>query len=97
MMDTMKITGEEELDFSGANRLADAAAAEALGGEPVCLSWYDRARDHESPAHLCQIQRGGRVIPGYVEYARSRGAQLMMDVDAGAYVFCYLSAREFEG
>ena len=43
--------GESPLDFHAAKARADALASETLD-DPVCLSWYDRAEDRESPAHV---------------------------------------------
>lgn len=81
------------LDFAAAKALADAAAAERLNG-PICLSWYDRANDRESPAHASECH-GDCEMPGYVEYAVTRGAELKIVIDDGAYVFCYRPLGEF--
>jgi hypothetical protein len=86
-------TDDAELDFATAKRLADAAAARALDG-PICLSWYDRAADRESPAHASECH-GDCEMPGYVEYAVTRGAELRIVVDGGSFVFCYRPAGEF--
>jgi hypothetical protein len=34
-------------------------------------------------------------VPGYVDYAQSRGAELMVDVADGTFVFCYRPLGEF--
>ena len=81
------------LDFTAAKSLAEAAAAQWLDG-PICLSWYDRASDRESPAHASECH-GDCEIPGYVEYAVNRGAELKIVIDDGAYVFCYRPLGEF--
>jgi hypothetical protein len=83
----------EELDFASAKRMADEEAARSLD-RPICLSWFDRAADRESPAHAgeCHI---GCEIPGYVEYAVTRGAELKVVVGGGAYIFCYRPLGEF--
>jgi hypothetical protein len=83
------------LDFAAAKALADDAARRALE-EPVCLSWYDRAHDRESPAHASECH-GDCEIPGYVEYAVTRGAELRVVIGDGAYVFCYRPLGEFSG
>ena len=70
------------LDVAAAKALADAAAAENLIG-PICLSWYDRANDRESPAHASECH-GDCEMPGYVEYAVTRGAELKIVIDGGA-------------
>lgn len=38
-----------------------------------------------------------REIPGYVEYAQSRGAQLRIVINDGVFVFCYRTVEEFVG
>jgi hypothetical protein len=86
---------EPDLDFMAAKALADTAAAVALS-EPICLAWYDRANDRESPAHASECH-GDCEMPGYVEYAVTRGAELKVVVGDGAYVFCYRPLGEFAG
>jgi hypothetical protein len=81
------------LEFSDAKELADAAAARRLDG-PICLAWFDRANDRESPAHASECH-GDCETPGYVEYAVTRGAELKIVIDDGAYVFCYRPLGEF--
>jgi hypothetical protein len=79
--------------FSAAKAAADALAARELA-EPVCLAWYDRGLDRESPAHASECH-GDCEMPGYVEYAVTRGAELEVVVGRGAYVFCYRPLGEF--
>jgi len=81
------------IDFKGAKILADTRAAIELK-EPICLSWYDRAADRESPAHASECH-GDCEMPGFVEYAVTRGAELEIVVGDGAYVFCYRPLGEF--
>lgn len=84
-----------ELDFASAQKLADETAARTLD-EPICLSWFDRAADRESPPHAGECHTDCE-IPGYVEYAVTRGAELKVVVGGGAYVFCYRPLGEFAG
>ena len=86
-------THAARIDFATAKRLADEAAGQALD-EPICLSWYDRDADRESPAHASECH-GDCEMPGYVEYAVTRGAELKIVIDDGAYVFCYRPLGEF--
>ena len=86
-------SGQADIDFSGAKILADRVAGTLLD-EPICLSWYDRAADRESPAHASECHTDCE-IPGFVEYAVTRGAELQVVVDCGAYVFCYRPIGEF--
>lgn len=94
-MKTIRISGELETEFDAAKKLADAVAASVLGPEVACLSWYDGPRDYECPAHASECHDGACPIPGYVEYATSRGAQIRVDVSEGKFVFCYRSIDEF--
>ena len=84
-----------EADFATAKQLADTAAERLLEG-PICLSWFDRAADRESPAHAGECH-DACDIPGYLDYAVNRGAELKVVVDGGAYVFCYRPIGEFAG
>jgi hypothetical protein len=58
------------------------------------MSWYDKTEDRESPAHVSECH-SDCDIPGYIDYAASRGAQIKVDVNDGAFVFCYRSVGEF--
>ena len=60
----------------------------------ICLSWYDRAADRESPAHASDCH-GSCESPGYEEYAENRGGELVVNVDDGDFVFCYRPIGEF--
>lgn len=75
-------------DYLAAMRLAEAEARARLG-ECMLLSWYDRDRDFESPQHAGECHLGS-AVPGYVDYALYRGATLMVDIEAGRFVFFYL-------
>jgi hypothetical protein len=75
-------------DYLAAIRLADAEAAARLGGY-MLLSWYDRDRNFEVPQHVSECHQDS-AVPGYVDYARHRGATLMVDVEHGRFVFFYL-------
>ena len=86
-------TGNPVLEFATAKRLADETA-ERLLDEPICMAWYDRAADRESPAHASECH-GDCEMPGYVEYAVTRGAELKIVIDDGAFVFCYRPIGEF--
>jgi hypothetical protein len=81
-------------DFERAKDAADTLARELLG-ECACMSWYDRILDREAPAHVSECHDDSCELPGYVEYAQSRGAELMIDVGDGNFVFCYRSLGEF--
>jgi hypothetical protein len=94
-MNTLYLTSEAiTLDFDQAKRAADAVAGVLLG-ENVCMSWYDRILDQEAPAHVSECHDDSCAVPGYVEYAENRGAELMVDVAGGDFVFCYRPLGEF--
>lgn len=81
------------LDFNRCLGLA-RAAAQALLGESLLLSWYDRERDLESPPHVSECHEKCD-IPGYVDYAANRGGELRVDCGRGRFVFCFRPAGEF--
>jgi hypothetical protein len=74
------------LDLNTAKGRADDAVADLLV-DPVCLAWFDRAADREGPAQAGECHEAC-ATPGYVDDAVSRGAELRVVVDGGAYVFC---------
>jgi len=75
-------------DYLEATRVANAEAASRLG-EYMLLSWYDRDRDFESPQHASECHEKS-AVPGYVDYGLYHGAKLMVDIEAGRFVFFYL-------
>lgn len=81
------------LDFARAKELADPVAGD-YHGETLCMAWYDRAADRESPAHASECH-GTCEVPGYEEYASNRGADLKVVVEDGAFVFLYRPLGEF--
>jgi hypothetical protein len=86
-------SSELGLDFHQCMRLA-TSIAEHLLGEAILLSWYDRDRNYESPAHVSECHQSCEV-PGYVDFASNRGGELVIDFGHGRYVFCYRPAGEF--
>lgn len=89
---TMKILevrgGELIPDFESGKELADLIARRLLG-EEMMLSWYDRLRDQESPAHVSECHGDHCDVPGFLEYAQSRNGELQIDLNGGTFVFCY--------
>lgn len=75
-------------DYREAMKLADAEAASRLGAN-MLISWYDRDRAFESPQHSSECHSVG-AVPGYVDYGLHHGARLMVDIEAGRFVFFYL-------
>lgn len=76
-------------DYLEAMTLANREAELRLG-EHMLLSWYDRDRDFESPQHASECHLASS-IPGYVDYALHRGANLRIDFQEGRFVFFYLA------
>lgn len=74
-------------DYRAAMALANRAAATRLG-ECMLLSWYDRDRDFEAPAHASECHADA-AVPGYVDYGLHHGATLKVDVEQGRFVFFY--------
>ena len=81
------------IDFDAAIKRANEVANELLG-ENMLLSWYDRDRDLESPAHASECHEGCPT-KGYWDYALNRGAALAVDFDDGRFVFCFRPLEEF--
>jgi len=94
-MRTRHLTAADtELEFHAAKKAADAVAEEELGPH-ICLSWYDKGRDRESPAQASECHDDSCPIPGFVEYAMSRGGELQVEVGDRDFVFCYRPLGEF--
>ena len=93
-MRTMRIeTGEPAADFDLARRLA-GSVAQSLLGECTCLSWRDRNSGRESPSNASDCH-GSCEVPGYVEYAVTRGASLRVQVDGETFDFLFRALGEF--
>jgi hypothetical protein len=75
---------DEPLDFSRARALADRRARE-VGDDPMLLAWYNRGTGEFSPRVTCC--RDDK--PAWLTYAESRGGDLVIDINAEAYVFVY--------
>lgn len=79
------------VDYQAAMAIANNHAQQQLG-DTMLLSWYDRDRDFESPQHSSECHQNS-AIPGYVDYGLSHGAELMIDIDKGRFVFFYMAVR----
>ncbi|HED15344.1 MAG TPA: hypothetical protein ENI64_00785 [Gammaproteobacteria bacterium] len=77
-----KLTGYRE-----AIELADRIASEHYG-EVMMLSWYDRDRDFESPQHASECHLDS-AIPGYADYGINHGANSMVILEKGRFVFYF--------
>lgn len=74
-------------DFAEIKNLAKQKAKEAFA-DPMLLSWYIEATGEGYPNLEC----GRENKPAWVVYAESRGCDLTVDVNDGAYLFYYLSS-----
>ena len=75
-------------DYRETMAIANSEAQRRFGNGTL-LSWYDKDRDFESPQHTSECHADS-AIPGYVDYAISRGASLMLNVENGRFVVFYL-------
>jgi len=76
---------DDALDFSRAKQAADRRARE-FGPEPMLLAWFDRDGGRFSPNITCCRED----LPSWLAYALSRGGDLVIDINAEAYIFVYL-------
>jgi hypothetical protein len=72
-------------DFESAAQRAREAARE-ISRDAMMLSWYDRERDTGYPAFECS----GSDRPPWQVFAESRGANLIVEINEGAYLFFFL-------
>ena len=82
---TLKIDNPD-LDFTEAKALA-RQKAQAICADPMLLSWYQGKTGESYPNLEC----GPDDRPAWIVYAASRGGNLTIDINAGQYVFIYLS------
>ena len=88
-VDVVKLSPDQPVaGYQAAMMLADAEAEQCLG-DYMLLSWYDKDRDFEAPQHSSECHLDS-AIPGYVDYAISHGATLMVDIEDGRFVFFYM-------
>jgi hypothetical protein len=76
---------EPGLDFEIAERIAKNQA-KAYSSDAVLLSWYDKKEGRYSPHEVVCCSEGK---PSWVKYAKSRGGNLTIDVNAEEYVFVF--------
>jgi hypothetical protein len=78
------------LDFEGA-RDAAKNLAQKLYWEPMLLSWFDKNAGKYSPQAVTCCKEG---MPGWVEYARSRGGNFSVNINHEEYVFIFRGGEE---
>ena len=82
---TLEKTG---LDFESAQKVAKDLA-KSYTSEAMLLSWFDRKVGSYSP-HEIECCKEGKP-PSWVEYAKSRGGNLTIDINNEEYVFVFRS------
>jgi hypothetical protein len=80
------LSGDPDLGFEDARDLARAEARKR-SDDPMLLSWYVGRTGESYP----RIECGTGDRPAWIVYAESRGGDLPVVVDDGAYVFYFLS------
>lgn len=71
-------------DFSRAKEIAFLKAAE-VSEDPMLLAWFDKKAGEFSP----RVECCGEEEPSWLIYARSRGANIIVDINDEDYVFVY--------
>ncbi|MEE4113111.1 MAG: AF1514 family protein [Desulfobacteraceae bacterium] len=85
--ETVKLTIDApDLDFDTARAQAKAKALD-ISPNAMQLAWYNGQTDQGFPNYDCG--RGDR--PPWQVFADSRGANLTIDVNDGAFIFLYLT------
>ena len=74
------------LDFIEAKDIAKQKAKETCA-DPMLLSWYQGETGESYPNLEC----GPGDKPAWITFAESRGGDLTVDINAGQFVFIYLS------
>jgi hypothetical protein len=77
--------GGEELTFEEAKRAA-YERAKTYSSDPMLLSWFERKSGSYFPSVLECCAEGK---PSWADYARSRGADLTIDINDEDYVFMF--------
>jgi len=79
-------TNDSNLEFTKAKDLAKQKAKE-ICDDPMLLSWYRGDTAESYP----DIECGRGDQPAWIVYAESRGGNITIDINAGQYIFIYLS------
>ncbi len=82
---------EGRLTPESARQAADEEAR-AHDEEPMLISWYEAGSGRHSPRVECCRDD----VPGWLAYAQSRGADLVININDLSYVFVYLRSAGFD-
>lgn len=74
----------KDLDWSRARQIADEKAREK-SPDPMLMAWFDKRTGDFSP----QVECCSDEKPGWLVYAESRGANVVVDINDLEYVFVY--------
>jgi hypothetical protein len=80
----LQIAGD--LDFTEAQNIAKDQAR-TYYSDSMLLSWFDKKNGRYSP-HEAECCTEGK--PSWVEYARSRGGNLTIDINDGDFIFVFM-------
>ena len=89
--ETFENIDEKDLDFETAPEAARRRVRK-YDSDPMLLAWYDRDSGKASPEESCEEEGGD---PGWVNYAKSHGGNLTVNVNHGAYIFMFKSEHPF--
>ena len=89
-IETISLAPENPIsDYQEAMALAKTAAEKRLD-DSMLISWYDRDRDFESPAHTTECP-GDCPKNGYIHYGLNHGATLKGDITGRRFAFFFSS------
>jgi hypothetical protein len=77
---------EPGLDFERAKKAA-TNLARSYSSDAMLVSWFDRKAGRYSPHEVNCCKKG--ELPTWVEYARSRGGNLTIDINHEEYTFIF--------
>ena len=75
---------DSNLNFDDARKIADEKARQ-ITADPMLMAWYDKKTGNFSP----QVECCSEEKPGWLVYAESRGANIIVNINDQQYVFAY--------
>jgi hypothetical protein len=79
------------VDFETAKKAA-VERVKKYDTDPMLLAWYEKKSGKASPEESCE-EEGGQ--PGWINYGKSHGGNLTVNVNHGAYIFIFKSEHVF--
>jgi len=87
----------KELDLIVEGVAPDYATALELArkeaGDGMLLAWYDAKKDVGYP----QVEECAGSQPGWYVYAKNRGANLIVNINSGDFIFIFMTGVETQG